>query len=364
MNGPDFKGSPRRQSAGSTPVDVVPVGIAFFAPDRRLQLFNRHFPDLTGLSHDRLAIGMPFAELMSVLRQRPDTMAFQQKRNNGRLIDVRTEALATGGCLTIVTDITRIHDTEDALRLSRFAADAAEAAKARFLRSVSTGLRTPLMTILAEAASLACQQNNAHDAAQVGKTIEASARSLLGLVDAILDLTRLETGPFNLADDTIDLPQLVRSVLRRFDPLAAAAEITVVVDLPLGLPAVRADATRLRQAVSAVIANALAVTGPFDSVSIRARHDWASGGLLLQVQDTGSGMTEHELESAFDPLSQLDKPNELGRGGAGLSLYTARILMRAHGGDLILRSTPGQGTVATLNIPVGRVMQVWGPGTN
>jgi signal transduction histidine kinase len=364
VNGPGFDGLPQRQSGDRNTIDTIPVGCALFTPDRRLQLFNRQFPELTCLSSDRLSIGLPFAQLMSALQQRPDTMAFQQERNNGRAIDVRTESLPSGGSITIVTDITRIRETEDALLLSRCAAEAAEAAKARFLASVSTGLRTPLVTILAETAALVRKEHRDDEAALAARTIETSARSLLSLVDAILELTRLETGRFDLANDCVDLPRLLRRILRRFDPQAAAAEITLVVDLPLGLPMIRADEARLRQVLSNLVANALAVTGPFGNVSVRVRRDWASGGLLLQVQDTGPGIPDDERERAFEPFPQQDAPDKRGRYSPALALYVGRILMRAHGGDLVLRSTPGQGTIVTLTIPTDRVMQDARPDTN
>jgi len=103
------------------------------------------------------------------------------------------------------------------------------------------------------------------------------------------------------------------------------------------------------------------------SISIAARHDWASGGLVLSVTDTGPGIAEADLARAFEPFTQIargEPPGNASQPGAGLGLYVGRILMRAHGGDLTLRSTPGQGTIASLTIPAERVVQDTGCDTN
>ena len=156
----------------------------------------------------------------------------------------------------------------------------------------------------------------------------------------------------------MDVPQLVRACLRQSDSAAAAAEVALVVDLPDTLPQVRCDERRLRQALGHLIANAVKFTGAMGSVSIGARREWASGDLILHVQDTGIGIPEDQIEDVFEPFVQAGSlPGTEPGSGAGLGLYISRMLLRAHGGDITLRSSVGQGTTAALRIPASRVVQ-------
>jgi signal transduction histidine kinase len=298
----------------------------------------------------------------------------QRLTRDGRVIEVRSDPAPHGGFVTTYTDVTEAREAEDALRLSKSAAEAANAAKSRFLAAMSTELRCPLKTILGEADTIARDASDqlarvsgrgaasgGMDAGRIQEsceTIGAAARSLMGMIDTILDMARLEAGRFDLSEDTVDLPQVVRACLRQFDAAAAAAEVALVVDLPDTLPRVRADERRLRQALGHVLSNALKFTDAMGSVCITARHDWTTGALQIQVQDTGVGIAEADLERVFDPFTQLGANGGGGRmPGAGLGLYVSRILMRAHGGDLMLRSLPHRGVTAILNIPANRVLQ-------
>ena len=283
----------------------------------------------------------------------------QRLTRGGRVLEVRSDPTSAGGFVTTYTDVTHVREAEEALLLSKTAAEAANAAKSRFLASMSTELRTPLTTILSETDALTRGAARVLDQSRVvasTATIAGSARTLLGLIDTVLDLTRLETGRFDLAEDRADVSQLVRSVLRRFDAAAAAAEVALIADLPEHLPALRVDERRVSQALAGIVSNAVKFTGAGGSVTISARRDWTQGGLLLQVRDTGPGIPDAELDRVFEPFVQLG--HGAGHGtSAGLGLYVGRILMRAHGGELTLRSTVGQGTAATLHLPADRVLQ-------
>ena len=191
--------------------------------------------------------------------------------------------------------------------------------------------------------------------------INEAARRLLSMIDAILDVARLEAGRFDLWSDHVDVANLVRACVRQSDPSAAAAEVALNAELPPSLPAVRGDERRLRQVLNHLVSNAVKFTGSMGSVGITARHDPASGELLLQVADTGPGIAEADLDRVFEPFTQLEQhrvADDDGRpAGTGLGLYISRVLMRAHGGEITLRSRPGHGTTATLHIPANRVLQ-------
>ncbi len=299
----------------------------------------------------------------------------QRLTRHGRVLEVRSDPTPDGGFVTTYTDVTETREAEDALRLAKSAAESANAAKSRFLASMSTELRSPLNAILAETAILARDAATARSRAAQGfdapgvdaETVQRAAhaasdaaRRLLGLIDSILDVARLEAGRFDLADDSVDVQHLVRQCLRQSDSAAAAAEVALVVDLPETLPHIRCDERRLRQALGHLVSNAVRFTGAMGSVSLSARREWTSGDLLVTVQDTGIGIPETEIERVFEPFTKLDGAHPDGArraSGAGLGLYISRTLVRAHGGELSLRSTPGQGTTAVLRIPAERVLQ-------
>ena len=287
----------------------------------------------------------------------------QRATRAGRVIDVCSTPTPAGGFVTTFTDITEAHEIEEALRLSRAAAEAATAIKSRFLATLGAELRTPLHDILAETAALSrdaaatpAQPLTPARIATACNTVGKAATALLALLDAALDAASLEAEQFGLVDDQVDVPALLRSVLRRFEVQAIAAEVALVLEVPGTVPPVRADRRRLLQALSAVLANAIKMTRPLGSVSIGARHDWARGSVLLEISDTGPGLPPADIERAFEPFTQLDQPRAI-RSGTGLGLYTSRLLMRAHGGDLTLRSRPGLGTTATLLLPATRVLR-------
>ena len=373
-------------------------GIVLWDQDRRIIAANAVIPGLLGVPAELMRPGRRLEEvvqaelergnlgdgptaktrahwLLNLDRSRPHED--QRLTRDGRVIEVRSDPTPHGGFVTTYTDVSQMREAEDALRLSKSAAEAANAAKSRFLAAMSTELRSPLSIILSETAAIAQEASDqlgrfgnrtgttasAMDAGRIQaacQTVSGSARQLLTLIDTILDVARLEAGRFELSDDTVDIPHLVRACLRQSDSAAAAAEVALVVDLPENLPLIRGDERRLRQALAHVLSNAVKFTGATGSVSIGARHDWSSGELLLQVRDTGIGIAEADLDRIFEPFTQIHNQVDPETGdrvqGAGLGLYVSRILLRAHGGELVLRSAHGQGTTATLHIPAHRVV--------
>ena len=378
-------------------ISHIPHGIAVYGPDRRLRLVNAAYEHI--MANAPIAIG---ETVETIIERRanagefgpgnPATIAELQRahdqsqpqlrrrqRPNGATIDVRTAPLPDGGHISVVTDVTPLIVAEqqaaDTLRLAKQAAEAANTAKSRFLAAISTELRTPLLTMLGllggmarDAAGVRALQleglpQQGLDAAEIRHTCDTvsdTARRLLGLVDTILDVARVEAGRFALSDDLLDIPQLVQLCVRHLNSAAAAAEVALVIDLPESLPRIRGDERRLRQVLGHVIGNAVKFTSAPGSVSIAAREEWTSGDLLVLIQDTGTGLPESELERIFEPFNQIN-PVPTGRpdpsAGAGLGLYISRTLMRAHGGDLLLRSPPGEGTTAILRFPAERVLR-------
>jgi signal transduction histidine kinase len=182
-------------------------------------------------------------------------------------------------------------------------------------------------------------------AAEMVGRIAHSARHLRELVDDILDLTRLESGLVTLVLEEQSLSLLLRDTLSWLEPQATAKGITMEFH-PADVPAVRTDATRLRQIVLNLVSNAVRFT---DRGSIAVALGMAhAGSVAIRVTDSGVGMTAREVERVFDEFFQAGARS----GGTGLGLAISRRLARVLGGDLRVESTPGEGSSFTLTLPV------------
>ncbi len=282
----------------------------------------------------------------------------------GRCLELRSEPTLQGGFVTTIVDVTPARDAEDAVRLLHTASGQPVAPAPFDPAAMGQAWRAPLAAIQAEADEAAeALVRAASDPAALDpvrilaacQAIASSTRRMLGELEGrgiAADAAR-----FGLAEDRVDVRTLLRTILRRFDAPAAAAEVTLVVDAPERLPPFRADEQRLLQVLSHLVRNALSQTDPGGSISLTARHDWAQGSLLIEVHDSGGGIPEPDIERAFEPFVQLGAHLSTRAPCAGIGLFVSRLLVRAHGGDLTLRSMTGQGTTAMIRIPAARVLQ-------
>lgn len=354
----------------SNPVtaDLLGAEPGFIVPGRTLEELID-----SALMRGNLGDGSTGRSIAASLRSRDRSRSHQDQRytRTGRVLEVRSDPTPDGGFVTTYTDVTSIRQAEEALQIAKTAAEAANAAKSRFLAAMSHELRTPLMAVIgnSDAISRAAADEigratrqalppgsmNPGTIADAADEVNAAGRRLLSMIDTILDVARLEAGRFDLSDDFVDIGQLVRVCVRQSDSAAAAAEVMLTAELPTDMPAVRGDERRLRQALHHLVTNAVRFTHATGSVSIGTSMD-ENGNLLLQVTDTGIGIAEEDLDRVFEPFTQLDTTMTEPLTGAGLGLYVSRALMRAHGGDLLLQSRPGAGTTATILLPAARVV--------
>ncbi len=311
------------------------------------------------------------------LRARDRSLSHEEQRytSSGRVLEVRSDPTPDGGFVTTYTDVTTIREAEEALRLAKTAAEAANAAKSRFLAAMSHELRLPLNTVIAQSGAISRAATDKLDRMgrnapapgsmdpapilEAAEEIHIASRRLLGTIDSILDVARLEAGRFELSDDLVDLSSLIRACVRAADASAAAAEVTLTAQLVDPLPAVRGDERRLRQALNHIVANAVKFTPAQGRVELSVLYDPSNGELQLNVADTGLGIAEGSIEQVFEPFAQAGATVGQDGGrftGSGLGLYISRALMRAHGGDLTLQSKVGQGTIAIMHIPARRVI--------
>ncbi len=248
----------------------------------------------------------------------------------------------------------RLEQLADQLRDARIEAEAANAAKGEFLADMSHALRTPLqgLTGMLGLVKDAPRDPRARDWLQAA---DDSAQHLRGLLDDVLDLSRLNAGTLNLAPMPVKLAALLREVQGLLAHTASARGLTLQVDLDPALPAwVRLDPTRVRQVLFNLLNNAIKFSEQGAvRLQCRAGADAAGRGLLeFHVTDTGIGMDRETVSRLFRRYHIADEARGPRQGSAGLGLAISRNLARLMGGDLGVRSTPGDGSVFTLRCPL------------
>ncbi len=223
--------------------------------------------------------------------------------------------------------------------------------KSQFLANMSHELRTPLNAILGYTELIA---DNIYGEVpermrEVLERVDKSGRHLLGLINDVLDLSKIEAGQLTLALTDYSLADVVHTVAASVGSLAAEKKlelaITVDPDLPLG----RGDARRLTQVLLNLVGNALKFTEA-GRVAVEARRDGES--FLVSVTDTGPGIAPGDQERVFEEFQQVQSSKAGTKGGTGLGLAIARRIVHMHGGRLWLDSTLGEGSTFSFTVPV------------
>ncbi|HTQ08256.1 MAG TPA: HAMP domain-containing sensor histidine kinase, partial [Polyangiaceae bacterium] len=241
--------------------------------------------------------------------------------------------------------------------------------KSNFLATVSHELRTPLTSIIGYSEMLL--EGIAGEQREFVTTIREKGEQLLTLIKGLLDLSKLESGTMSLRKATMDVAPLVRDVAQTMAPHAKKKGILLQAEVEAGLPALWADAERLRQVLLNLVENAIKFTSPAGSVTISARLSSLSmggnaedGGLVLlgaqrtavelRVADTGIGIPESERQRVFDAFYQVDSSSTREQGGTGLGLSIVKRLVEGHDGTVHVEANDPQGTVFVVNIPLKR----------
>jgi signal transduction histidine kinase len=244
-------------------------------------------------------------------------------------------------------------------------AEEARRLKNEFLANVSHELRTPLTAIMGFTYLLREGHEGAltPQQAQSVEKVESSATVLMGLIDDLLSLANLQLGRLEVKPETCDAVALARAALSGLPEPAPGVEVRTLA--PDAAVPVRTDASQVVRVLRQLLSNAIKFT-PAGGVTVRVRvtsgSPWTpearAGGdlrnsVVWEVEDTGIGIAEGDMESIFDPFRQLDGSVTRRYGGTGMGLALSRQLARRLGGDVTARSRPGHGSTFTLSLPAG-----------
>jgi signal transduction histidine kinase len=253
--------------------------------------------------------------------------------------------------------------TAEAARAAQIAAESANRAKSAFLATMSHELRTPLNAILGYASLLLDGLAGPLERPQrdfVERT-RASGRHLLGLVEEVLDIAKVEAGQMRVDVGPVSAVRVITTAVTLVRPQAASAGVNVDASPCANvLGEVTGDERRVRQILLNLLANAVKFTRPGGRITVgcervEGRVPFSPGSLgswmCLGVTDTGIGIDPEHLETIFEPFVQLDASHTRARGGTGLGLAISRRFARLMGGDITVTSRVGEGTTFTLWLP-------------
>jgi signal transduction histidine kinase len=229
--------------------------------------------------------------------------------------------------------------------------------KSQFLANMSHELRTPLNAILGYTELMAdgAYGEPSEKMAAVLKRLESNGRHLLGLINDVLDLSKIEAGQLalDLADYTVaDIAHTVRSTL---EPLATDKKLSFKLELAPQLPPGRGDGRRLTQVLINLVGNAIKFTDAGE-VAIQAKAN--NGSFHVSVRDTGPGISAADQSKLFQEFQQADNSITRKKGGTGLGLAISKRIIEMHGGRIWIDSTIGQGSTFSFTVPVRVERQV------
>jgi PAS domain S-box-containing protein len=255
-------------------------------------------------------------------------------------------------------DITASRQVEEELRNAKREAAQATTAKNEFLTKVSHDIRTPLNAITGFAEVIMAERfgpvGNERYREYV-KDIHAAGTHLVALLNDLVDLSRIETGKAELNFANISLNALTQQCVGIMQPQANKARIIIRTALTPALPHVVADERSMRQIVLNLLSNSIRLTGPGGQVIVSTAYS-DSREAVLRVRDTGTGMSEKDIQAALEPFRDTVASDNLGSGGTGFGLPLTKAIAEANRAHFSISSAPNAGTLVEIAFPPSRVV--------
>lgn len=368
----------RRSALLQMALDHIDQGIGVFGPDKRLVAFNRRFVDLLDIPAELAVPGTPVEAFIRFGAERGDygpgdveelvaarlekarsatPLLLERTGPEGTVIEVRANPLPEGGWVASYTDVTEQHRAQRRLAAAKEEAEAASRTKSEFLANISHELRTPLNAIIGFSDVMRSELLGPLGPRyrSYAKDIQESGEHLLGIINDILDLSKIEAGRLTLHEEIVDPAAIARDCTRlvsaRAEEAGVLLRLRVLADAPRQ---VSADELKLKQILLNLLSNAIKFTprgGHVDVVLQRGR----DGNLEIMIEDTGVGMSDEDLAIALQPFGQVESTFTRTRQGTGLGLPLTKGLVELHGGTMRIESALGRGTTVTVSFPLVRV---------
>jgi signal transduction histidine kinase/DNA-binding response OmpR family regulator len=345
-------------------------GVLIFDRELKLAAWNRQITELLELPKTFLNDKPHFNDIIRFLAQRGEYgdvdfdlelrrlttesgehYSSERTRPNGTVLEIRHNPLPEGGFVNIFTDITNRKRYENTLTAARDQAEAMSRTKSSFLANMSHELRTPLNAIIGYSEILQEDAATKDDKQPIDdlQKIESAGRHLLGLINNILDLSKIEAGKMDVFIEEVDIQALIEEALSIVKPLSDKSENIIEVICPADIGSFRSDQTKIKQCLLNLLSNANKFTSKGTLTLRAARED--NSRVCFRVSDTGVGMTEEQLGRLFEAFSQVDASTTKRFGGTGLGLAITKHFCTMLGGDVTVVSTRGSGSTFTLSFP-------------
>lgn len=362
----------------STTLENISAGVSVVDPDMRLTAWNRRYQDMFGYPDGMLYVGRPVADLIRYNAERGELgegdievqinrrigymragspHVFERTRSDGKVIEMRGQALPGGGYVTSYNDITDYKHAEKALleanetleqRVAERSheAEVAQQSKTRFLAAISHDVLQPLNAARLFASALRDSDHVSDEQKHLAERVDASLRAAEELLDGLLDVSRLDAGGLHPVIGEFDVSALMRELAAQYTPVAAGRGLRL--DLFARPAWVRSDRRLLRRVLQNFLANALRYTRQGRIVlAVRHRGDEVE----LQVWDTGPGIPEHHMRQIFDEFHRYQQPFDWGEQGLGLGLSICQRISRLLDHRLNARSRVGSGSMFSIILP-------------
>jgi signal transduction histidine kinase len=270
-------------------------------------------------------------------------------RPDGTVVDFAAAPLPDGATLLTFADVSASKRYERALLERNEALVAADRLKSQFISHVSYELRTPLTNIIGFSELLASPRTGRLNDKQREylNDISVSSKTLLSIIDDILDLATIDAGTLELKLSRVEVRAVLDAAILGVRDRASRARLTLDIAVADDAVAFSADESRVRQVIYNLLSNAVGFSKPGDTVRISC---WREDGMMaFSVEDQGVGIPKDQQRRVFERFESRSHGSK--HRGAGLGLSVAKSLVEAHGGDMRLDSEPGRGTRVTVRFP-------------